>query len=237
MKKLTLLFAFALVFFYACNKQESTPTADNQQVESTDNSAYVLNLSDENPVWELVALDELLGNQSNSGFTYLKGNNGNSAHTHGDIAFGPYSLSWSGTENNGGSHGSAILELTWSGGIAQFTLETECVMVDGNEAVYAGIITQILNAPPPPPPPPPCPTFPNCPPPPPNPYTLGNHVTFKVIDNGQGNNAPPDEHCTAIFITGPSLCGIAVPSSGVWNPSNFNQILEVQEPGSVKVNN
>lgn len=232
MKKLIPLMALALVILVGCAKEEITTAAlstADQQVEES--SVWVMNTDGDSPVWEAVTSDELQSTQSYSGSSATS--RSNSAHTHGDLAFNVYSLSWSGTENNGGPHGSAIVEQTWSGGIAQFILETACVSVEGNEAVYVGIITEAINPPPAPPPPPPCPSFPNCPPPPPNPYSVGNSVFFKVIDNGQGNNAPSDQHSTGVFFTSVAVC--PTPSSGIWSLP-FLTILDVEAPGSVKVN-
>ena len=96
-------------------------------------------------------------------------------------------------------------------------METECVTVDGNEAVYGGTITEALNVP----------EFLA------DWFSAGSHVYFRVIDNGQGNNAPPDQMDAVIFIFPYSLCGEVTPSSDMW--SFFN--LDVLDPGSVKVNN
>ncbi len=66
---------------------------------------------------------------------------------------GNISLDWSGTENNGGTHGSATFKQTLNLPFPPFTanlevtMTTECVMVDGHEAVYGGTFTQVLNNP------------------------------------------------------------------------------------------
>jgi hypothetical protein len=207
MKKLTFLIAFALVVFYGCNKQESHPSADNQQVEVP--NALVLHFEGENPVWELVTLEEPTLDQGNSGASSTRDNGGNSVHAHGDF---PGAI-FSGTQNNGGTHGSATLNL----GPYTFTCETECLMVEDNEAVYGGTLTEVAG-------------------PPGFPFGVGDLVYFKVIDNGQGDNAPADQFVGAIrFKFSPdSRCGIWTPSHPSW--SNY-PVIDVPEPGSIKVNN
>lgn len=187
MKRLTFLLAFAFLFFYGCNKQETNPSAENQQMDATSVPTYVLNLNDENPVWELTTLSD---QQSHPGSSTLKQNN--SAHAHGEFTGygGGTHITFSGTQNNGGSHGSAELEQTSGPFYAHIVMETASVVVVGNEAIYGGIITEVLanNFPTPPPPPP------GVPAPPCSPYDVGNYIYFKVIDNGQGNNAPLDQY-------------------------------------------
>ena len=205
MKKLTFLIAFALVFFYGCNKQETRPSGDNQQQQEP--NAFVLNFDGENPVWELATLDMQTFTASNSGSSSTR-ENGNSVHAHGDFS----GVVFSGTQNNGGPHGSATLNL----GPFVFTCETECLMVEGNEAVYGGTITEVDG-------------------PPGFPFGIGDHVYFKVIDNGQGNNSEPDQFYPGIYFSfeGDSRCGIYTPGSDAWS---IRPYVDIPEPGSVKVN-
>lgn len=220
MKRFTFLLAFSFVFFYGCNKQETTPTADNQQVEATGISAYVLNLGSENPQWEPTTLS---GAEINSGSSALKQNN--SAHTHGSFNFfGFILMEWSGTENNGGTHGSAFNELILGppfNTTIQITMETECVVAEGNRAVYGGTITEVVDNPLPP-----------------GLLEVGYHIYFRVTDNGQGNNAPPDTFTSGFYTTPTSLCGVISPSSSMWDddPRELFEI-DIDDPGSVKVNN
>jgi hypothetical protein len=122
---------------------------------------------------------------------------------------------FSGTENSGGAHGSANLRL----GPWDFILETECVMVEENEAVYGGTIAEIDGPPLPP-------GFP----------AVGDNLYFKVIDNGQGSNADPDQVNQLVFagFGGDSACGILTPSHPNWDLAPDS---DVSEPGSIKVNN
>ncbi len=146
--------------------------------------------------------------------------NGNSVHTHGNIVSGfggNHNISWSGTENNGGTHGSAELYKSSSSGVFHFIFETECIMADGNEAVYGGTITEIIEktggGPP---------------------IQVGWHYYFKVIDNGQGANAPADLYGNLLVASPNSLCGVWTPDFFFWDLVGTSP---VNAPGSVKINN
>lgn len=196
MKKLIPLMTLALLVLFGCAKEETTPNAvstDNQNVGES--SVWVINANSDSPVWESVSQDDLQSNSSASATS-----RSNSAHTHGNFTGGALTITFSGTQNNGGPHGSAEFIQSFGPFTAHVILETYCVSVDGNEAVYGGIVTEVIeNNFPPPPPPPPCP---NCPPPPPcNPLDIGSYVYFKVVDNGQGNNAPLDQYYGITFAT------------------------------------
>lgn len=217
MKKTVYLMALALVVLYGCAKEESN---DQIEEQSSDLVWVFNNLDGEFQTWETMLINEL---PSNSDVTTIRGNNGNSAHTHGDYTFGITSFSWSGTQNNGGTHGSGVS--VWILGppfntTLYLTLDTECVTVEGNEAVYGGTFTEVLNNP-----------FP-----PGGPFDVGNAIYFKVIDNGQGNNASPDQHAIGGFIVpaGSSFCGVFPVTDPIWEQ---NGVLDIAEPGSVKVNN
>ncbi len=177
--------SLGILLFSSCSKEET----EDQITEQTADSTYVLNNSNGTPTWEIVTLDnlEVIGTT----------NRGNSSHTHGSIeGFSTFN----GTQNNGGAHGSAVIHIPNQ---LHIVLETSSVAVigEGNEAIYGGLVTEVIyNNIPPPPPPPPCPTFPNCPPPPPcSSFDVGTYVYFSVIDNGQGNNADPDERRPVLF--------------------------------------
>lgn len=215
MKKLTLLLVFASLVFFGCNKQESNPELNDQQVKQSLPDTWVLNMDAENFSWEPTAFDTQVNNPVPN---KLKG--GNSVHTHGDFSFGPISISWSGTVNNGGNHGEATFQQTFAGVPVVITMETECLMDDGNEVVYGGVFTEVLNSP-----------FP----PGGGPFVVGNHLYFKVIDNGQGNNAPADQFSTFLAISPVSRCGVYTPDYFLW--TFFGPYQDVMDPGSVKLNN
>jgi|TARA_R110002051_G_scaffold8316_1_gene35018 hypothetical protein len=190
MKKSILLMAFSFILFTACSTQDAI---DQIEEESSD-VVYVLKQANGASNWEAMEVDLSQSNSLNN----RDFSRGQSEHAHGDYTGfgGSTTISFSGTENNGGAHGSAEVHRTFGPFEAHYILETTSVVVDGNEAIYGGIITEVIvNTFPLPPPPPPCPTFPNCPPPPScNPNDVGNYVYFKVLDSGQGSNASPDKY-------------------------------------------
>lgn len=226
MKKLTLLLVFASLVFFGCNKQESNPELNDQQFKQSLPDSWVLNMDAENYTWEPTPFDAQVNNPVPN---TLKG--GNSVHTHGDFSFSAISISWSGTVNNGGSHGEATFQQTFTSlpfppftpfdppVTTMITMETECLMDDGNEVVYGGVFTEVLNSP-----------FPGG-----GPFAVGNHLYFKVIDNGQGSNAPADQFSTFLAISPVSRCDVYTPDNPLW--TLFGPYQDVMDPGSVKLNN
>lgn len=187
MKKLLTLSTLLLALMFGCAKEETTPTdVDYQQVEEP-GSMWIMNNDSDSPTWEVISLDKLPSNSSSSVTT-----RSNSAHAHGNYTGfgGGTTISFSGTENNGGAHGSAEVHQVYGSFEAHYLLETTSMVVDGNYAIYGGIITEVIvNTFPSPPPPPPGAPAPPC-----NPNSVGNYVYFTVYDNGQGNNAPADQY-------------------------------------------
>ena len=200
----------ALFLITGCAKENATPFKTNTDDQQKESGALVLSYNGDNPVWEYVVVDELPSSQDGSHFVGLRDNNGNSVHAHGDFP----GVDFSGTQNNGGTHGSATLNL----GPFTFTCDTECLMVEDDKAVYAGIITELAG-------------------PPGFPFGVDDFIYFRVIDNGEGSDAPADQFTGAIrfrFSTQPTRCGIWTPSHPSW--TNYPDI-DVPEPGKIKVNN
>ena len=207
MKKVVLLLSTTLLLFTGCSKDNSEAPISEQNQDVV----FIFNDMGENSSWESFKLSEISNLNLNEVYGE-RGNNGNSAHCHGNFP----GFVFSGTENNGGTHGSATASLgPWT-----ISLETECIMADENQAVYGGTIVDLEG-----------------PPTPPNfPISLNNHMYFKVIDNGQGNNAPPDQF-NGIIVFSPaqiSRCGEYVPSHPLWS---IIPDIDIEDPGSIKVNN
>ena len=158
---------FGSFLLTGCSKEQATDQIDEQ----TADTVYVLKQSNGASAWEVMEVTLPENNASENG----NSNRGQSAHAHGDYTgfSGSITVSFSGTENNGGAHGTAEVRQVAGPFEAHYILETTSMVVNGNEAIYGGIITEVITNTfpimPPPPPPPPCPTFPNCPPPPPPP--------------------------------------------------------------------
>ncbi|MBZ0326498.1 MAG: hypothetical protein K8F54_02750 [Altibacter sp.] len=72
-------------------------------------------------------------------------------------------------KNNGSIQGNGVL--TYGGGLLKIKFDIDCLQVMGNTAQLSGIITSWSD----------------------NPDGVGWGIWFKVIDNGEGNNADPDE--------------------------------------------
>ena len=219
MKNLVYVMAIGLLVLTGCSKEESNEPTLNE----VSDTAYVLRMDGSNPTWESVSVKDIKGNSEAA----IQRNNGNSAHMHGEFTGfgGGISMNFSGTENNGGTHGSATMYQTLGAPFnttVEITMETECVMLDGNEGVYGGTITAVANSP-----------FP-----PGGPFDIGNHIYFKVIDNGQGNNAASDQYNTGlvIFPSFASGCGAFTPSSAFWS-SPFVSVLDVEnDSDKIKIN-
>ena len=218
--------SLVILLFSSCSKEET----NDQITETTANSAFVFNQSDGTIDFNFIAMDE----SENPIIT----NRGNSIHAHGDFNLNGGAISFSGTQNNGGAHGTAEFNYTFGPfGTAHVLLETVSVVsISENDAIYGGIITEVIENTVMFPPPPPCPTFPNCPPPPPpapcDPYELGTYVYFVVIDNGEGINAPSDQYNNALLNT----C-FADPNGGSNVPWFLFGNSDVGPNDKIKVNN
>ena len=138
MKNLTLLFALGLILVTGCTKDESYKQIEEQTI----NSVYVLNQLDGSPAWETILIQDL---QNSSTRTYFK-NNGNDAHTNGyyvPASRDAMTITWSGTQTINGGHGMASIQQSTPNFSFDIILETECVTMDENQAVYGGVITQV----------------------------------------------------------------------------------------------
>ena len=211
--------SIGLLFFVGC----TTENAELQTEQQFEERVYVFNNNGEDSTWETKTLKDFQSLYSGSSIVTNRANNGNSAHTHGSFDAAPFTFNWSGTENNGGTHGSAVVTQEFGPSVVTIIMETGCVNVVGNEAVYGGLVTEVENSP-----------FP----PGAGPYAIGNIVFFKVIDNGQGNNAPADQYVqTLVSTTSPLECEtLGQPDFSFWSLPFF-PTNDVEEPGSVKINN
>lgn len=219
MKKTILLASFGLFLLTGCSKE----SPDTQVEQQSEESIYVLKTIDGKLAWEAQSFDADMSISPTS--ISQKSNNGNSTHTHGSLDIGDIQITWSGTENKGGKHGSAIFSQQLGPWDITATMETDCVNALGNEAVYTGRVTEATGD---------------------NPgflgflFRVGSKVSFKVIDNGQGNNAPSDQFAGVGVTLGgffgpePQVCEtIGQPDSPFWG----QPATDIEAPGSVKINN
>ena len=184
-----ILFAFGIaIIFSGCTEEElTTEILHDQSIEAINYTGYTLNSNTGDYAYETITQPADYVHPPPG--VVLRANSTN-AHGNFNTATGNVSITFSGSQNNGGAHGSGEFRNSIPGvGTDHVLFDTRCLSVVGNSAVYSGIITEVLEntIPPPPPPPPPIPA-------PPPPIAVGNVVVFNVIDNGQGNNALPDQH-------------------------------------------
>lgn len=212
---------FSSLLFTACSKEDT----NDQNEETSANSVYVVQQSNEITSFEVVSVENFVAGPVTSPY-------GNSLHAHGQFhGFGPGGeVSFNATENNGGVHGGGKFRVTFGPfGTAQVRLQTISVVSTGSgEVIIGSVITEVLentvSFPPPPPggpPPPPC-----------DPYELGTYVYYSVKDNGQGNNAPSDQYHTLLT----NSC-FENASNGATLPWFFGSFVDVQSPSDkIKVN-
>ena len=219
MKNLTLLFALGLILLTGCTKDESYEQIEEQTIDSV----YVLNQFDGSSAWKTMLIDEM---QKPTARTYST-DDGAIAHTDGyyvPTSRDAMTITWSGTQNENGARGTAELRQSTPSFSLHFVLETECVMVDGNQAVYGGKIIQVR-------------TLTGSTPP----IGVGWRFYFKVTDTVEdlrlGKAARYDQISnTTIFASprSPSLCNVYLPNSHMWSSQGFTQVVS---PGFVVVSN
>lgn len=204
-----LLVPLACILLTSCSTEGVYEPIAKQKSEA----AYLFKMSNNMTDWEAQVTTNL---EDESNLENVRGN-GNSLHAHGNFRDGD--ITFSGTQNNGGTHGSATFDITFGPfGSANVELETVSIISIGdNEVIYGGQISEVIENtimfPPPPPgfPPPPC-----------DPYELGTYVYFVVKDNGQGNNAPADQVNNLII----NSCG-ETPNGGAvipWSMFGFSDV-------------
>ena len=199
MKNLILPIALAVILLTACSKEEFVEQIEEQNIDSV----YVLNQFNGAATWDTMLVDEM-----------QRGTMHITAHTDGYYqpnTQNGMTITWSGTQfESGSSKGEAELKQTTPNFSFHFYLETECVTVQGNEAVYGGTITKVgkLSG--------------NTPA-----IGIGWHFYFKVIDNGIGDSSAFDQIANkTIFASplSPSLCD-NLPDSHIWSSEGYEDVF------------
>jgi len=223
MKRFTFLVAIALVFFYGCNKEKTELTPNDQQVVKSGSTGYIVSF-DENGahVQQTVKISkEDLQNYTPS--PTASRSNSNHANGHfsyvNDVGDVEGTITFSAVQNNGGIHGQVVVN-----GLVSFHGETNCLMVDGNKAVFGCVITQVsdnagLDF-----------------------ITPGNYVYFRVDDNGEGENDPSDQYCNIFNVTEDDWCELGlldvdyvyIPASILWADFGFSDTAN--ESDQIQVN-
>jgi len=211
MKNLILPIALAAILLTACSKEESVEQFEEQNIDSV----YVLNQFNETSYWDTIVLDESQRSSSNS--------NDIIAHTEGyylPASRNEMTITWSGDQTENSARGSAeIIQITPNFSF-HFILDTECVMAEGDEAVYGGTITQVRelsgNAPD---------------------IGVGWRFYFKVEDSGHAEVGNYDQIANKTIFASPrsiSLCGVYLPTNEIWSLQGYSDVVS---PGFVEVRN
>lgn len=212
MKKQIFLTILAAAAFAACKKDEATSPA-GVPATSLDLSEAIYVFDNSETGFQRVDLDAA---QLEGGAMKSEGN----AHAHGNYST-PYrphpqfykseNVRFSGTQNANGVFGEATIERFWGdNGEYSFTinLTADCVETDGNDAVYACVVsgpsTGTL--------PPELITFLG------GDFPIGSRFWIRVRDNGQGANAPADQASPGIVYntSGMIPCPLFGLSSFIW---------------------
>ncbi|HLF64070.1 MAG TPA: hypothetical protein VI603_09965 [Saprospiraceae bacterium] len=219
--------ALLLVLVFGCTKDQSitSPAPDDQIQKPSDMYAISFSGNPQYPVktisWEEI---QKAGNTS-SGKVQLRSSS-SSVNGHFSPIANPNDpddlviVSLSGVLNNGGVHGHARIKSSF----LDFSVNTECLLFDGNEVVYGGVITQVFYV---------DPAFI---------AVFGDiivpdaHIALKMKDNGEGQNAPADQ-TTEYFIVGPfPLCDAFPPESDFWTYV-FPLVDVLRESDQIQVSN
>ena len=213
MKNLIFTIAAGLILLTGCSKDDSV----EQFEEQTNDIVYVSKQYNGNSIWETMEID-------------VKDNNpySNTADTRGyGFTSGLYNppnrnpllITWNGTKDESGYNGSAEIQMTTPSYSFHFIMETECITVIDNVAMYGGLITHVVEVSGDPP------------------FGIYWRFYFKVIDNTIVVHSGIDKISSMrIFASpmSPSLCNVYPPNHPIWSSHGYD---EVHEPGFVIVEN
>lgn len=185
-------FVLMLLFFAGCSLEESNLLPSNTSTSKTETSKSYVRFDLANNSQSLL-VNELRHTPSHQMSYRASGNSSANGHI---TPIEGYPGTFSAALNNGGTHGSAIINLPWAG----LHLEIECLIVEDNVAVIEGEIKQIFYD-----------YCDGC-------MQVGQYFTFEVIDNGEGQNAPTDQVGSYVIWSDEPLCGDIPPNSPEWGP-------------------
>jgi hypothetical protein len=214
MKNLSLLMTAGLFLLTACSKDESFEPMEEQ----TNDVVYVLDQNIDQAAFTTVAMDDFT---SGVNFTRQTSSSG-FAHTSGlyqPMYQDPVILSWFGNKDGHGFYGSAELQISRPNYNIHIIMQTECITVDGDMAVYGARITEVLEL------------SGDTPP-----LTAEWRFYFQVIDNGRAKSPAFDQISNKWVFAYPrsqSLC-IIPPTHRFWTANGYDN---VQSPGFVEVSN
>ena len=229
MKNSTLVVVISLIFITGCHKDDSLEQIDFQKTtpdtrwECTKSPVYSFNQTYGKIIWNAVLLDNWNSNYLGGvqkGPINLNGTINNTKGYYQPNSANGMTIKWIGTQNEKNTTGRADLKQSSPNINFHIVLETECIVVKANEAVYGGTITQIKEL---------SGNGPN--------LSVGWRFYFKVIDNGSSENTPLDQ-VSNIYIfsspSAPSLCGDSITSDSIWDTNGYSEVFS---PGFVLINN
>jgi hypothetical protein len=213
MKNLFLTLTAGLFLLTACSKDESFEQIDGQ----SNDLIYVLEQNNEQGTFTTMEIDNFQGGV-NSTRTTDHGDLGYTSGLYEPMFQDPVILSWSANKDETGTYGNAELQISRPNYNIHILMETECISLDGDTAMYGAIITEVLDlsgATPP--------------------LTANWRFYFQVKDNAPENGIRGDQiSSTSIFASprSPSLCNVYPPNHLIWS-ANGSQ--DVMSPGFVEV--
>lgn len=224
MKKLLFLTLAVGFVFASCQKENTTVQPKYiTDLSSDDNGAYFVNMNtgEVEPI-DLEALSQpRVGSQDKSA---------SSAHGHYTMVPPPpppgipappsTDVRFNTNSNGQGVQGTTTLTRTYGATPNQSTttkLDAECLLLDGNVAVYTGVSRSVKGDP--------AYGFPE-----------GWKVWLYVVDNGNGNGSSPDQYCpiTVVNPGGTLPCDLLGPEFIIWS---FYPLQDIAPSEEIVVNN
>ncbi len=127
-------------------------------------------------------------------------------------------INWEGKQKGSTAAGAAEIIYATPVSYAEIIMDTECITVIGNQAVYGGKVTKFQGS---------LPQVPR--------LQENWRIYFKVIDDEIIDNATYDQIANNIIFASPqstSLCDVYLPDNEIWSMQGYDQ---VNEPGFVSV--
>ena len=211
MRNVFFLLVLPLLLMLGCTKEQfDTNTSTGTQNMEKSSQVTLINFSATSRMIETISVEDL----KNNSLPQLNPRTSSNSSVNGHFSPIPMAevyVTISGMKNNSGVHGNGQVKSSF----LDFNMQTECLTVVGNEAIYGGVITQvnyvdpawILE-------------FCDC-------IHPGVHFVLKVIDNGEGQNAPPDMTATYFMVGDHPLCEDFPVTSPYW----AGQMIDVQGQG------
>ena len=218
MKNFIPVLALCILFLMSCNNEELI-VVDDQKATSIENidfsQLYTSSASDAeayksiDPEMQQIIMD-LMSNDyeptlnNRSGNTHVNGHFTSYEHDLPTTAFyKSEKMTIGATQNSQGVSGTMHMTRTW-GDAGEFEfqviLDVDCLMVNGDDAIVSGIITQVTGDEP-------------------GVFSAGTRGWYRVKDNGHGPNADPDQS-KGILIFNPSgvlPCAVFGFTFPLWN--------------------